>query len=62
MKLLDFLQLLIMQRLKKVSSKYLKNEGMGDNFLTHEKSRILKSQLSREKEQKWNILRISFVI
>ena len=37
---------------------------MGDNFLglTREKSQILKSQLSRKKEQKWNILQISFVM
>ena len=30
--------------------------------LTQEKSQILKSQLSRKKEQKWNILQISFVM
>ena len=36
----------------------------GDNFLglTQEKSQILKSQLSRKKEQKWNILQISFLM
>ena len=38
--------------------------GTGDNFLrlTQEKSQILKSQLSRKKEQKWNILQISVVM
>ena len=37
---------------------------MGDNFLglTQEKSQILKSQLLRKKEQKWNILQISFLM
>ena len=30
--------------------------------VTQEKSQILKSQLSRKKEQKWNILQISFVM
>ena len=51
MKLLDFLQLLIVQLLKKFHQNILKNEGAGDNFLelTQEKSQILKSQLSRKK-------------
>ena len=64
MKLLDFLQLLIVQLLKKFHRNILKNEGAGDNFLglTQEKSQILKSQLSRKKEQKWNILQISFLM
>ena len=64
MKLRDFLQLLILQLLKKFHWNIMKNEGAGDNFLglTQEKSQILKSQLLRKKEQKWNILRISFVI
>ena len=37
--------------------------GAGDKFLglTQEKLQILKSQLSGKKEQKWNILQISFV-
>ena len=54
MKLLDFLQLLIAQLVKKFHRNILKNEGAGDDFqrLTLEKSQILKSQLSREKEQK----------
>ena len=62
MKLLDFLQLLIVQLLKKFHWNILKNEGAGDNILglTQEKSQILKSQLSRKKEQKGNILQISF--
>ena len=56
MKLLDFLQLLIVQLLKKFHRNILKNEGAGDNFLglTLEKSQILKSQLSRPKEQKFS--------
>ena len=64
MKLLDFLQLLIVQLLKNFHRNILKNEGAGDNFLglTQEKSQILKSQLSRKKEQKWNILQMSFVM
>ena len=64
MKLLDFLQLLIIQLLKKFHRNILKNEGVGDNFLglTLEKSKILKSQLSRKKERKLNILQISFVM
>ena len=64
MKLLDFLQLLIVQLLKKFHPNILKNEGAGDNFLglTLAKSPILKSQLSRKKEQKWNILQISFAM
>ena len=64
MKLLDFLQLLIVQLLKKFHLNILKNEGAGDNFLglTQEKSQILQSQLLRKKEQKWNILQISFVM
>ena len=64
MKLLDFLQLLIVQLLKKDSLTCFENEGAGDNFLglTHEKSQLLKSQLSRREEQKRNILQISFVI
>ena len=64
MKLLVLLQLLIVQLLKKFHRNILKNEGAGDNFLglTQEKSQILKSQLSRKKEQKWNILQISFVM
>ena len=63
MKLLDFLQLFIVQLLKKFHLNILKNEGAGDNFLglTLEKSQILKSQLSRKKEHKLNILQISFV-
>ena len=62
-KLLDFLQLLILQFLKKFHLKFLKNEGAGDNFLrlTVEKSQILKAQLSRKKEHKLNILQISFL-
>ena len=42
----------------------LKNEGVGDDFLgwTQEKSQILKFQLSQKKEQKWNVLQISFVM
>ena len=64
MKLLDFLQLLIVQLLKKFHLNILKNEGAGDNFLglTLEKSQIFKSQLSRKKERKLNILQISFVV
>ena len=64
MKLLDFLQLLIVQLLKKFYQSILKNEGVGDDFLglTLEKSHILKSQLSRKKELKWNVLQISFEI
>ena len=64
MKLLDFLELLLVQRLKKFNRNILKNEGAGDNFLglTLAKSQILKSQLSRKKEQKWNNLQISFVM
>ena len=64
MKLLDFLQLLIVQLLRKFHSNILKNEGAGDNFLglTLEKSQILKSQLSRKKEHKLNVLQISFVM
>ena len=64
MKLLDVLQLLIVQLLKKFLKNILKNEGAGDNFLglTLEKSQILKSQLSRKKERKLNILQISFVV
>ena len=64
MKFLDFLQLLIVQLLKKFHWNILTNEGAGENFLglTQEKSQILKSQLSRKKEQKWNILQISFVM
>ena len=64
MKLLDFLQLLIVQLLKKFHENILKNEGAGDNFLglTLEKSQILKSQLSRKKERKLNILQIYFVV
>ena len=43
MKLFDFLQLLIVQLLKKFHRNILKNEGVGDNFLglTLEKSQIL---------------------
>ena len=64
MKPLDFLQLIILQLLKKSYQTVLKNEVAGGNFLglTLEKSQILKSQLSRKKEQKWNILQISFVM
>ena len=64
MKLLDFLQLLIVQLLKRIHPNIFKNEGAGDNFLglTLAKSQVLKSQLSRKKEQKWNILQISFVM
>ena len=64
MKLLDFLQLFIPQLLKKFHPNIFKNEGAGDNFLglTLVKSQILKPQLSREKEQKWNILQLSFVM
>ena len=62
MKLLDFLQLLIVQLLKKFHENILKNEGAGDNFLGLTKSQILKSQLSRKKERKLNILQISFVV
>ena len=64
MKLLDFLQLLIVQLLKKFHENILKNEGAGDNFLglTLKKSQILKSQLSRKKERKLNILQIYFVV
>ena len=64
MKLLDFLQLRIVQLLKKFHWNVLKNEGAGDDFLglTLEKSQILKSQLSRKKERKLNILQISFVV
>ena len=64
MKLLDFLQLLILQLLRKFHRNIFKNNGEGDSFLglTLEKSQILKSQLSRKKEQKWNTLPISFVM
>ena len=64
MKLLDSLQILIVQLLKKFHENILKNEGAGDNFLglTLEKSQILKSQLSRKEERKLNILQISFVV
>ena len=53
-----------MQLPKKFLPNFVKNEGAGDNFLglTLAKSQILKSQLSRKKEQKWNILQISFVM
>ena len=46
MKLLDFLQLIIVQLLKKFLWNILTNDGAGDNFLglTQEKSQILKSQ------------------
>ena len=62
--LLDFLQLLIVQLFKKFHLNILRNEGAGDNFLglTLEKSQILKSQLSRKKEHRLNILQISFVL
>ena len=64
MKLLDFLQLPIVQLLRKFYCNILENEGAGDNFLglTLEKSQILKSQLSRKKEQNLEILQISFVM
>ena len=64
MKLLDFLQLLIVQLLKKFHSNILKNEGAGDNFLGTDPGKIANSQseLSRKKERKLNILQISFVV
>ena len=53
MKLLEFLQLLIVQLFKKFHLNILKNEGAGDNFLglTLAKSQILKSQLSRKRSR-----------
>ena len=64
LKLLDFLQVLIMQLLKRFHWNILKNEGAGDNFLrlTQEKSQILKSQLSQKMAQKWNILKTFLVM
>ena len=55
MKLLDFLQLLIVQLLKKFHRNILKNEGAGDNFLglSQEKLQILKSQFLQKKEKMW---------
>ena len=51
MKLLDFLQLPIVQLFVKFHSNMLRNEGEGDNILglTLEISKSLKSQLSRQK-------------
>ena len=64
MKLLEFLQLPIVHFLRKFHSKILTNEGKGDNSLglTLEKSEFLESQLSRKKDQNYNILLIPFVV
>ena len=59
MKLLEFLQLPIMQLLKTVIE-YFNKKGEGDNFrtLTLEKSQILECQSSQKKEKNYNILQL----
>ena len=55
MKLLDFLQLPIVQVLRKFHGNILTNEGEGDNYLglTLEKSQVLKSQIIVENVAKF---------